>query len=357
MKTLLVTGSSGLIGSEVCAYFARELGYTVHGIDNNQRAVFFGPAGDTRWNQQRLQRELPAFVHHELDIRDRDGVRALVDVAAPAAPSSMPPRSRATIAPRPFPFDDFDTNAIGTLNLLEAARQACPESPFVHMSTNKVYGDAPNQIPLAELDDALGLCRSGVRERHSRDLHDRSVEALAVRRIEGRGRRDGAGVRPLFRHADVLPARRLPHRARTIRASSCTASCSYLVKCNLEGRQYTVFGYKGKQVRDNIHSLDVARFIARLHRRRREPARSTTSAAARPIRARFSRRSRSPSALPAGSSATPTSIRIASAITSATTPTCARCARTIPRGTSPSRSRPPSRRSSTRGRRGRSRPR
>ena len=141
-KTILVTGSSGLIGSEVCVYFARELGYQVHGLDNNQRAVFFGPQGDTRWNQRRLQENLPGFVHHELDIRDRAGVLALVRQLKPAAivhTAAQPSHDRAAA----IPFDDFDTNAGGTLNLLEAARQACPESPFVNMSTNKVYGDAP----------------------------------------------------------------------------------------------------------------------------------------------------------------------------------------------------------------------
>ena len=149
-KTLLVTGSSGLIGSEVCTYFARELGFTVHGVDNNQRAVFFGPPGDTRWNQRRLQVELPGFVHHELDIRDRAGVLALVQEVRPTAivhTAAQPSHDRAAA----IPFDDFDTNAVGTLNLLEAARRACPEAPFVHMSTNKVYGDAPNLIPLVEL--------------------------------------------------------------------------------------------------------------------------------------------------------------------------------------------------------------
>jgi hypothetical protein len=145
MKTLLVTGSSGLIGSEVCVCFARE-GYRIHGIDNNQRAVFFGPQGDTRWNQQRLIDEIPGFEHHELDIRDREGVLELVRELKPSAivhTAAQPSHDRAAA----IPFDDFDTNAVGTLNLLEAARQACPESPFVHMSTNKVYGDAPNRIP------------------------------------------------------------------------------------------------------------------------------------------------------------------------------------------------------------------
>jgi CDP-paratose 2-epimerase len=146
-KTILVTGASGLIGSEVATYFARELGYVVHGLDNNQRAVFFGPQGDTRWNRDRLERELPGYVHHDLDIRDRAGVLALIRAVRPAAivhAAAQPSHDRAAA----IPFDDFDTNAVGTLNFLEAARQACPESPFVHMSTNKVYGDAPNRIAL-----------------------------------------------------------------------------------------------------------------------------------------------------------------------------------------------------------------
>jgi CDP-paratose 2-epimerase len=124
-KSLLVTGSSGLIGSEVCLYFARELGYAVHGVDNNQRAVFFGPQGDTRWNQERLRRELPGFVHHELDIRDRAGVLSLVKEVAPNVivhAAAQPSHDRAAA----IPFDDFDTNAVGTLNLLEAARRHAP---------------------------------------------------------------------------------------------------------------------------------------------------------------------------------------------------------------------------------------
>ena len=151
MKTLLVTGSSGLIGSEVCVYFARELGCQVNGVDSNQRAVFFGPQGDTRWNQQRLQQSLSAFVHHELDIRDRAGVLALIKKIRPniiVHAAAQPSHDRAAA----IPFDDFDTNAVGTLNMLEAARQFCPESPFIHMSTNKVYGDAPNRIKLKELE-------------------------------------------------------------------------------------------------------------------------------------------------------------------------------------------------------------
>jgi nucleoside-diphosphate-sugar epimerase len=149
LKRCLITGSSGLIGSEVAVYFSN-LGFQIHGVDNNQRAVFFGPQGDTRWNQQRLADELSGYQHHELDIRDRVGVLALLrsvrpDVVVHAA--AQPSHDRAAA----IPFDDFDTNAVGTLNMLEGARQACPESPFIHMSTNKVYGDAPNLIAMNEL--------------------------------------------------------------------------------------------------------------------------------------------------------------------------------------------------------------
>ena len=259
-KRILVTGSSGLIGSEVCTYFAQELGYQVHGVDNNQRAVFFGPPGDTRWNQRRLQQELPAFVHHELDIRDRAGVLTLVRQLQPAAivhTAAQPSHDRAAA----IPFDDFDTNAGGTLNLLEAARQACPESPFVHMSTNKVYGDAPNAIDLVELDTrwdyadpayAHGIPENFTIDQSKHSLFGASKVAADVM-VQEYGRyfnlptcclRGGCLTGP--NHSGV----------------ELHGFLSYLVKCNLEGREYRVFGYKGKQVRDNIHSLDVARFMA-----------------------------------------------------------------------------------------------
>ncbi|OAM89073.1 NAD-dependent epimerase/dehydratase family protein [Termitidicoccus mucosus] len=259
-KTLLVTGSSGLIGSEVCAYFARELGYAVHGVDNNQRAVFFGPQGDTRWNQARLARELPGFRHHELDIRDRAGVLALVRELRPSVivhTAAQPSHDRAAA----IPFDDFDTNAGGTLNLLEAARQACPESPFIHMSTNKVYGDAPNRIALAELDTrwdyadpayAHGIAETFTIDQSKHSLFGASKAAADIM------------VQEYGRYFN-LPACALRGGCLTGPNHSGVelhGFLSYLVKCNLEGREYKVFGYKGKQVRDNIHSLDVARFMA-----------------------------------------------------------------------------------------------
>jgi CDP-paratose 2-epimerase len=257
-KKLLVTGSSGLIGSEVCFFFGRQ-GFTIHGIDNNQRAVFFGAAGDTRWNQQRLSRELPGFVHHELDIRDRAAVRALVAEIKPDGivhAAAQPSHDRAAA----IPFDDFDTNAVGTLNLLEAARQCCPEAPFIHMSTNKVYGDRPNTLPLRELatrwdyDDpayAHGIPEDFSIDQSKHSLFGASKVAADVM-VQEYGRyfnmptcclRGGCLTGP--NHTGV----------------ELHGFLSYLVKCNLEEREYRVFGYKGKQVRDNIHSEDVARFM------------------------------------------------------------------------------------------------
>ena len=146
---ILVTGSSGLIGSEVCLYFSKQ-GHSIHGIDNNQRVVFFGPQGDTSWRLKELRDAIPSFNHHDLDIRDRYKLLDLVKTIQPDAivhAAAQPSHDKAAS----IPFDDFDVNAVGTLNLLESTRQSCPETPFVHMSTNKVYGDGPNEIKLTEL--------------------------------------------------------------------------------------------------------------------------------------------------------------------------------------------------------------
>lgn len=259
-KSLLVTGSSGLIGSEVCTYFANEFGYDVHGLDNNQRAVFFGPQGDTTWNRKRLERQLKSFTHHELDVRDRAGVLALVARLRPTIivhAAAQPSHDRAAS----IPFDDFDTNAVATLNLLEAARRSCPESPFIHMSTNKVYGDAPNRIPLRELDTRWDYAdpsyENGIPESFSIDQSKHSLFGASKLAAD-------IMVQEYGRYFDMPTC--------CLRGGCLTGPnhsgvelhgfLSFLVKCNVEGRTYTVFGYKGKQVRDNIHSLDVARFIA-----------------------------------------------------------------------------------------------
>ena len=149
METILVTGPSGLIGSEVCLHFSSR-GNRVHGLDNNQRAVFFGPEGDTRWNRRRVQSLVPTYVHHEVDVRDRSAILNLVSELQPSAIIHAAAQPSHDLAAS-IPFEDFDTNAVGTLHLLEATRRYCPESPFIFMSTNKVYGDALNSIPLKEL--------------------------------------------------------------------------------------------------------------------------------------------------------------------------------------------------------------
>lgn len=258
MKKLLVTGSSGLIGSEVCLFFA-ERGFAIHGADNNQRAVFFGPQGDTRWNQNRLTQAIRDYNHHEIDIRDRQGVLELMKALRPDAivhAAAQPSHDRAAA----IPFDDFDTNAVGTLNLLEAARQACPESPFIHMSTNKVYGDRPNTLALKELetrwdyaDDAL---RHGISEDFPIDQSKHSLlgasKVAADVMVQEYGRYFGMPTCCLRGGCLTGPN----HSGVELHGF-----LSYLVRCNLEGREYKVYGYKGKQVRDNIHSEDVAKFM------------------------------------------------------------------------------------------------
>ncbi|MEI6265401.1 MAG: NAD-dependent epimerase/dehydratase family protein [Sphingobacteriia bacterium] len=258
MKKILITGSSGLVGSEVCSYFSSK-GYSIHGLDNNQRAVFFGSNGDTRWNQKRLQESIRTFKHHELDIRDRTGVLELVNRLRPdiiVHTAAQPSHDKAA----EIPFDDFDTNAVGTLNLLEAVRRYCPESPFIFMSTNKVYGDAPNNIKLKELEtrwefDDFNFV-NGIDESFSIDQSKHSLfgasKVSADIMVQEYGRyfniptvclRGGCLTGP--NHSGV----------------ELHGFLSYLVKCNLEEKKYFIYGYKGKQVRDNIHSSDIVSFM------------------------------------------------------------------------------------------------
>lgn len=258
MKRMLVTGSSGLIGSEVCAYFHSQ-GWMIHGVDNNTRATFFGPQGDTRWNQRRLQADLKNFRHHELDIRDRQGALTLIQELRPDAIVHTAAQPSHDLAAK-IPFDDFDTNAVGTLNLLEATRLQAPKTVFVHMSTNKVYGDAPNELPLVEKatrwDYASPVDVDGITEHMRIDQCKHSLfgasKVAADVMVQEYGRYFGMNTCCLRGGCLTGPN----HSGVELHGF-----LSYLVKCNLEGRKYSVFGYKGKQVRDNIHSLDVARFI------------------------------------------------------------------------------------------------
>jgi CDP-paratose 2-epimerase len=259
-QILLVTGSSGLIGSEVAEHFCR-LGWNVHGLDNNMRADFFGPQGDTRWNLRRLSTAYPAFEHHEMDIRNRHEVLALLKEVRPQAIVHAAAQPSHDLAAK-RPFDDFDVNAVGTLNMLEAARWACPESPFVHMSTNKVYGDRPNTIRLKELanrwDYEDAAYADGIAEDFSIDQSKHS--------IFGASKVAGDVMAQEYGRYFGMPTCALRGGCLT-GPNHCGVELhgflSYLIKCNLEERTYRIFGYKGKQVRDNIHSRDVVEFMQR----------------------------------------------------------------------------------------------
>jgi CDP-paratose 2-epimerase len=257
-RTVLVTGSCGLIGSEVTRWFAR-LGFRITGIDSNHRAVFFGPEGDTSWVLRQLQSEITDYRHVASDIRDREAVLDLMEELKPDLiihTAAQPSHDRAAA----IPFLDFEVNALGTLHLLEAARRSCPESPFIHMSTNKVYGDRPNSLALAELETrweyADPAFENGIAEDFAIDQSKHSLfgasKIAADIMVQEYGRYFGMPTCCL--RGGCLTG---PNHAGV----ELHGFLSYLVKCSVEGREYKVFGYKGKQVRDNIHSEDVASFM------------------------------------------------------------------------------------------------
>lgn len=253
---ILVTGSSGLIGSEAVEYFDRH-GHRVVGVDNNMRREFFGPPGDTLWNLERLKRDTRQFTPVSLDIRDRGAVMALFrenrfDLVIHCA--AQPSHDKAA----EIAFLDFEVNALGTVNLLEATRQHCREAGFVFMSTNKVYGDAPNEKPLFETetryDYADPVDFGGIDEncRIDRTMHSLFGASKVAADIYAQeyGRYFGMNV-GIFRGGCLTgPA----HSGVELHGF-----LSYLVKVAFSGKTYTIFGYKGKQVRDNIHSFDVVR--------------------------------------------------------------------------------------------------
>jgi CDP-paratose 2-epimerase len=253
---ILVTGSSGLIGSEAIEYFDCQ-GHDTVGVDNNLRREFFGPAGDTTWNLARLKSCTRNFRHHALDIRDRAGVLELFqqnrfDLVIHCA--AQPSHDKA----KEIPFIDFEVNALGTINLLEATRRHCPEAVFIMMSTNKVYGDAPNEKPLKELETRFDYADAadfeGIDEtcRIDRSLHSvfGASKLAADVMAQEYGRYFGLKV-GVFRGGCLTGP---SHSGVELHGF-----LSYLVKVAVTGQTYTVYGYKGKQVRDNIHSYDVIR--------------------------------------------------------------------------------------------------
>lgn len=251
---VLITGSNGLIGSEAVEYYDR-MGFRVFGVDNNMRREFFGPQGDTMWNLERIKKITRNFTHFNIDIRDRKGVFELFEqerfdfiVHCAAQPS----HDRA----RDIPLTDFDINAVGTLNLLEATRLYCPDAVFIHMSTNKVYGDIPNELPLKELPTRWEYARpedyNGIREDCRIDQCVHSIFGASKLAADVMAQEYGKyyGLMTGIFRGGCLTG---PNHSGV----ELHGFLNYLVKAAVRDREYIVYGYKGKQVRDNIHSEDV----------------------------------------------------------------------------------------------------
>jgi CDP-paratose 2-epimerase len=272
MRTIIVTGSAGLIGSETVRHFARD-GARVLGIDNDMRARFFGPEASTAKARDRLCQDLSQYEHHDIDIRDGAKVLDLFrvekgNIAAIVHTAAQPSHDWAARDPQA----DFTVNANGTLNLLEAARACCPEAPFIFTSTNKVYGDTPNKLPLRELEkrweiEAGHEYEAGISERMSIDYTKHSLfgasKAAADILVQEYGRYFNMPT-VCFRGGCLTG----PAHAGT----ELHGFLSYLMICTVSGRPYRVFGYKGKQVRDNIHSFDLVEAFAEFIRAPRAAA-------------------------------------------------------------------------------------
>ncbi len=253
---VIVTGSSGLIGSASVRHYDA-LGADIIGIDNDMRATFFGPQGSTRWNQERLEGETNHFRTVSIDIRDRDSILKLFQDLTPDLIihcAAQPSHDRAAA----IPFLDFEVNAVGTLNLLEATRQFAPDAVFCHMSTNKVYGDAPNELPLVELERRWDYAREedyhGIDEqcRIDQTMHSLFGASKTAADVVAQeyGRYFGMKV-GVFRGGCLTGA---SHSGVELHGF-----LSYLVHVAVTGKPYTIFGYKGKQVRDQIECSDVVR--------------------------------------------------------------------------------------------------
>ena len=270
MKTLMVTGSAGLIGSEAVEYFAKQFDRVI-GIDNDSRAYFFGVEASTRWNRDRLKKAYANYVHHDIDIRNyaalehifrehRDSISLIIHSAA------QPSHDWAAREP----LTDFGINATGTLHMLELTRQHCPEAVFIFTSTNKVYGDEPNRLPLVELETRWEL--DATHRFHERGIDEGMTIDQSTHSLFGASKLA----------ADILTqeyGRYFDMKTATFRGGCLTGPqhsgtqlhgfLAYLVKCTLTGDPYTVFGYKGKQVRDNIHSWDLVSMFDAFYRQPR----------------------------------------------------------------------------------------
>lgn len=266
MSTVIITGSGGLIGSAAVEHFA-PLFDRVIGIDNDMRATFFGPEASTRWNVDDLKGHIANYQHHDLDIRDLPGLERIfkehgTDITLIIHTAAQPSHDKAA----QIPFLDFEVNANGTLNMLELTRQHCPKATFIFTSTNKVYGDNPNFLPLVELetrwevDPSHPYAAEGIDEHMSIDQTKHSLfgasKVAADVLVQEYGRYFGMNT-GIFRGGCLTGPK---HSGAQLHGF-----LSYLMKCAITHKPYTIFGYKGKQVRDNIHSDDLVRMFHEFH--------------------------------------------------------------------------------------------
>jgi CDP-paratose 2-epimerase len=258
VSVALVTGSAGLIGSEAVRHFAN-MGLAVAGIDNDMRRYFFGADGSTSRSRQNLTYELgDSYTHFDVDVRDREGLSQVFakygsDISVVIHTAAQPSHDWAATEP----YTDFDVNAVGTLNVLENARQFAPDAPFIHCSTNKVYGDRPNGLPLVELDTRYEIepghrYEDGITEDMSIDHSLHSVFGVSKVAADVMVQEYGRyfGMRTAAFRGGTLTG---PAHA----AAELHGFLAYLMRCVMEGRTYNLYGYKGKMVRDAIHSHDV----------------------------------------------------------------------------------------------------
>lgn len=267
VSVAIITGSAGLIGSQACEHFAR-LGMHVVGVDNDMRKVFFGDEGSTAWMRGHLESTLGAsYTHVDADIRDRDALMALftrygTDIELVIHTAAQPSHDWAAREP----FTDFDVNAVGTLNVLEATRQHCPDAVFIFTSTNKVYGDTPNRLPLVEQDtrweiDPSHTYTTGIREDMSIDATLHSVFGASKVAAD-------IMVQEYGRYFDMKTA---IFRGGTLTGPNHSAAelhgfLAYVMRCTMGGIPYRVYGYQGKQVRDAIHSSDLISCFEHVYR-------------------------------------------------------------------------------------------
>ncbi|MBT3225707.1 MAG: NAD-dependent epimerase/dehydratase family protein [Deltaproteobacteria bacterium] len=258
MGVVIITGSAGLIGSESVRFFA-EKGLTIVGIDNDMRQVFFGPEASTAWNRKKLEEDIDSYIHYDMDIRDEKQMSALFskyekDIKLVLHTAAQPSHDWAA----KDPFMDFSVNANGTLVLLEMTRKFCPEAVFIFTSTNKVYGDTPNYLPLVEMEKRWEIDKThpyfekGIDEFMSIDQTKHSLFGASKVAAD-------VLVQEYGLYFDMKTA---VFRGGCLTGPGHSGTelhgfLAYLMKCAINGQHYSIFGYKGKQVRDNIHSFDL----------------------------------------------------------------------------------------------------